>query len=575
MNDWTPPARPTLREHLAALALIVPLTVFVHLPHVWFVRVQRNLDFDAHYRWAMEVAAAMAAGDPWPRWMAAANQGLGEPALLYYAPLYYLLAGALRFVTGNTWAAMQVVEVAATVLCGWLTWSLVRAWVGDARWALTAAGLAVLNPMLGLLHHGFHGYPWATAFAPLTLLLWALLRPGAEARVVNVAAILALAITICVHTISGLMGVVCVGALALRALSREDGRWRIDWRPVLSSVVTVAAGLLLSSAYLLPAIASQPLISADVWRKLYTPYDAFALPLATAAIYGMRWFAFQWPLALTAAAAFVLAGVLLRRAPPAVRRGLLWPGLLIGGTTLFLATELSFPLWMPDTPLRNVQFPHRFITVTTILVPMLALPALAWSSRRVAPAWALVGVLATHAALAVVVVGKTGLIDGERITVVPDRLAPYTGLDEYRLRNAGPDWTAYARDGGFEAECARAGVRCSAMTREGRAMTWRVEAPAAAALVMPVFAFPALQPSVNGALVAARADAATGLIAVDVPAGASTVSVAWQMLPTEKVGLALSAAAALVLAWVAFQRRARRPTPPSAASRVGPVRSAV
>ena len=83
MNDWTPPARPALREHLAALALIVPLTLFAHLPHIWFVRVQRNLDFDAHYRWAMEAAAAMAAGDPWPRWMAAANQGLGEPALLF------------------------------------------------------------------------------------------------------------------------------------------------------------------------------------------------------------------------------------------------------------------------------------------------------------------------------------------------------------------------------------------------------------------------------------------------------------------------------------------------------------
>ena len=131
--------------------------------------------------------------------------------------------------------------------------------------------------------------------------------------------------------------------------------------------------------------------------------------------------------------------------------------------------------------------------------------------------------LALHVGLAVLVVGKTGLIDGQRIAVVPDRLAPYTGLDEYRLRSAGPDWPAYARGGGFEAECARAGVRCSAMTREGRAMTWRVEAPAAASLVLPVFAFPALHPSVGGSPVAARADAATGLIVVEVPAGASTV----------------------------------------------------
>lgn len=565
MSDWTPPARPTLHERLAALALIVPLTLFVHLPHVLFVRVQRNLDFDAHYRWAMEVAAAMAAGDPWPRWMAAANHGLGEPALLYYAPLYYLVTGALRFATGNTWAAMQVIEVVSTALCGWLTWSLVRAWTGP-HWALFAAGIAVLNPMLGLLHHGFHGYPWATAFAPLTLLLWALLRPGAETHLVNVAAILGLGLAIATHTVSGLMGVAIVASLALCGLGRDGGRWRVDWRPVLSSVATIIGALLLAAAYLLPAIASQPLIDAEVWRTMYTPFNAFALSTVTAWAFGIRWFSFQWPIALTAAAAFALAVLLLCRAPDAVRRGLLWPGLLLGGTSLFLATELSYPLWLLNTPLRNVQFPHRFLTLTTILAPMLAFPALAWTWRRSWIAWALVGVLAVHAALAVLVVVKTGLIDGQRITVVPDRLAPYTGLAEYRLRSAGPDWSAYIERGGFAAECERAGVRCSAMAREGRAMTWRIEAPAPAELVLPVFAFPALQPGIGGHPIAARRDPATGLIVVDVPAGTSAVSVTWRMLPSEMLGLMLSALTALGLAGVALQRRLQVPSSPHAES---------
>ena len=39
---------------------------------------------------------------------AAANHGLGEPALLYYSPLYYLATGALRLATGNTWAMVTV-----------------------------------------------------------------------------------------------------------------------------------------------------------------------------------------------------------------------------------------------------------------------------------------------------------------------------------------------------------------------------------------------------------------------------------------------------------------------------------
>lgn len=559
MTEPAPP-RPTPREHLAALALVVPLTLFVHLPHIWFLRVQRNLDFDAHTRWAMEVAAAMAAGDPWPRWMAAANHGLGEPALLYYAPLYYLATGVLHFVTGNTWAAMQGVELVSTAALGWLTWSLVRAWTRQ-RWALLAGGLAVLNPMLGLLYHGFHGYPWATAFAPLTLMLWALLRPGAEMRLVNIAAIVGLGLAIATHTVTGLMGVICLPALALRGISREGGRWRLDLRPGLSAAATILGGLLLSAAYLLPAVASQPLIDSAVWRTLYTPFNAFALPTVTAWAFGMRWFAFQWPIAFVAAVAFGLAVWLLRSAPAPVQAGLLWPGLLLGGASLFLATELSYPLWLPDTPLRNVQFPHRFLTLTTILVPMLALPALAWTWPRRRLAWALGCLLAVQAGLAVLVVAKTGLIDGERIIVSPDRLVPYTGLAEYRLRGVGPDWEAYIQRGGFAAECARAGVSCSAMTRSGRSMLWRVEAPAPAELVLPVFAFPALQPGIDGQPVEVRVDPATSLLVTSVPAGLSVVSVTWRMLPAETLGLWVSALTALALAGLAARRRSLRRVP--------------
>jgi hypothetical protein len=356
------------------------------------------------------------------------------------------------------------------------------------------------------------------------------------------------------------MGVVCVCALALRGVSRDGGRWRLDLRPALSVFCTVAGGLLLSAAYLLPALASRPLINAAVWQESYTPFNAFALSTVTALVFGIRWLAFQWPIAVVFTAVVALSAVALPRAPAALRNGLLWPALLMCGLSLFLATELSYPLWLPITPLRYVQFPHRFLTITGVVGPALAVPALANLARREWLAWVLGAALAVQAGMAVAVVVKDGLIDGQPTPfAVTDRLIPWMGWAEYDLASAGPDWPRYLAEGGFGAECARRHVTCSSMTRHGRAMTWQVEAAAATDLTLPVFDFPALHAVVAGQDAVSRRDPATGLIAVAIPAGGATVAVEWRMLPSEVAGLGITGLTVLgltgLMVWERLSRR--------------------
>jgi hypothetical protein len=543
-------------ERAAVFALLGVLSVLFHLPHLLGL-AHPNLDFESHTRWALETAQAMAGGDPWPRWMTAGKGGLGEPVLLFYSPLYYLVTGLMRFVTGTTWMAMQVVGVAATLACGWLSWALVRAWAGP-RTALLAGCLGVLNPMAALLTYGFNGFPWATAFAPLTLMLWGLLRPGAERRSLNIVAMIGLALTICTHTVSGLMGVVCVCALPLRGLSRDGGRWRLDLRPALSVFLTISGGLLLSAAYLLPALAARPLINSAVWQESYTPFNAFALSTVTAWVFGIRWFAFQWPIALVLTTVVALSVVAVPRASITLRAGLLWPAALICLLSLFLATELSYPLWLPITPLRYVQFPHRFLTITSVAGPILAMPALASLVGRKWVARALGAALVVQAGMAAAVVAKDGFMDGRPTpfaVAVADRLVPWQGWAEYDLSSAGPDWKRYLAEGGFTAECARRHVACSPMARVGRAMTWHVDAAAATELVLPVFNFPALHAVVGGQDAVARRDPATGLIVVVVPAGKATVAVEWRMLPTELAGLGITGFTLLGLTGLGLLRR--------------------
>src|SRR5207302_2288110 len=99
-----------------AFEVLVLSAVLVHAPSIVFDVGARNNDFTIHYRWAVQFAEALRAGDPYPHWMWRGNYGMGEAALLFYSPLFYYLCGAIRLLTSNTWEAMRLVFVFSTIL---------------------------------------------------------------------------------------------------------------------------------------------------------------------------------------------------------------------------------------------------------------------------------------------------------------------------------------------------------------------------------------------------------------------------------------------------------------------------
>lgn len=549
-------ANPVARRQLAlAMVIAAVCAVLLQAPHLFFGRAHVNLDFTLHYNYAREYAAAIVGGDWWPRWAFNAQQGLGEPGPLYYAPLYYLLSGAVARLTGNVWIAMQMVEVLSALVVGLSVYALARHYAPH-RYALAAVPLAIFAPMLCLLHLGFNGYPWASAIAPLAVLQWALLRPGAEARLVNIPAILALAATVAVHTVTGLMAVVMTGSLGLYGLYKWY-RGGFDPRALFAPVVTVALGLLLSAAYLYPAYTLQHLVDSGVWRRNYTPFDAFSLSTITAWRFGMRWFAFQWPISLILLS---LSGVALwqLRAHLSARWGA--SAAIIVGVCAFFSLEISYPLWLIDTPLRNVQFPHRFMTILSPLAAVLVAVALANSGKGSRIGRMLLMVLALGSlGMGGLVIAKAAISDGRVIDTREQDFAPYNGLDEYRT---GPSRAAGAKipDFFWHFECHAAGARCTDGVRRGRGMLWGVIAAKPARLTLPVFQFPGWQVQINGATVAAAVDPRTGLIAVDLPQGSNSVAITWVPLREERIGLFASLVAALILttAFVSQLWRRRR-----------------
>ena len=106
--------------------------------------IPSNLDLTNHFRFTLPFYDAIAAGDPYPGWLAESNGGYGDPSFRFYPPaLYYLLAAA-RFVIGNWYGATLVVFVLISIAggLGMYFWSRSILSSSSACWAAFFYALA-------------------------------------------------------------------------------------------------------------------------------------------------------------------------------------------------------------------------------------------------------------------------------------------------------------------------------------------------------------------------------------------------------------------------------------------------
>jgi hypothetical protein len=549
------PAR-YLAPPIGALGVLVLSAVLVHAPGLLDIGI-RNNDFDAYYHWAVQFAAAMRFGDPYPHWMWLGNFGLGEVALLFYSPLFYYVCSAVDLLTSNTWAAMRFVFVCSTILTGYYGWRLFLLFTGDA-YALAGAVVLQWAPMIFMLFYYFDGFPWAVGFAALVALAYYTLRPGAFERWIDLPVSLAIAALVLFHVVSALMALVCFSCTLLRYLRRSQSGAPAAQRAT-SWLISVGFGLALAGFYLVPAVGSMRLISSGVWTTTYTPWNAFAFPTITNLVFGMRWFSFQWTIpaiALLGVAAATWHAYRSGDMPDRLREAMLLM-LVVSWVSLFFASELSYPLWLLNTPLRMVQFPHRFIYVTSatgLVANVLAL----WDLQRARQARLQQLIVALPLVLGLAATGllsvKMLVIDGKPHRLSVDETAPYAGQAEYRLATQGDHWMDYYRAGGLAAECREKMLDCQTVERNSRFQAWSVSGPRPAHLRLPLLAFPAWQVTIDGAAAANGVDPATGLISVDLPAGTHRIEVVWRRLGVERAGLGVTALAILVLVIVAVRR---------------------
>ena len=555
-NDRPMMARP-VALWLGAFGILLTSAVVVHAPGILFDVGVRNNDFNAHYDWAVQFGEGLRGGDLYPHWMWRGNFGLGEVALLYYSPLFYYVSGVVRLLTRNTWEAMRIVFVISTLLTGFYGWRLLRLFANDV-YALLGAVLLQWVPMIFMLFYYFNGFPWAVGFAALVALTYCVLRPRAFERWVDLPASLAIAALVLTHIVSALMALICFSFICLCFVRRSlrDAR---AWRRAASWFVSAGFGLALSAFYLVPAIGSMGLISHKVWTTTYTPWNAFAFPTITSILFGMRWFSFQWTVPAVALLGVAAATWHARRREDMSDRlgEALLLMLVVSWASLLLASELSYPLWLLNTPLRMVQFPHRFIYVTSATGLVANLLAL-WDLPRIGQPWPrrlfLALPLTLGFAMTALLSAKMVLIDGKPLHLSVDETAPYHGQAEYLLAGQGEHWEDYYRAGGLAAECREKMLVCRTIETGSQLQVWDESGARPVHLHLPLLAFPTWQVTIDGAAVPTASDPATGLISVDVPAGAHRVAATWKRLGVERAGLVITGLAVLALAILAATR---------------------
>jgi uncharacterized membrane protein len=203
-------------------------------------------DFDFHLLSWMEVVRSWHAGLMYPHWVQDANFGAGEPRLIFYPPVSWLLGGLLGSIVG--WHAAPVVFVLLALLgAGISMYLLAREWAPPDA-ATLAACLYIASPyaMFVAYERSALGELLASAWLPL-MVLFALRRRSSIAALSLTVAALWLT-----NSPAAVIGSYLLAVLALAMWIAEGRPW-----PALRAAGGMALGLGLAAFYIVPAAFEQ------------------------------------------------------------------------------------------------------------------------------------------------------------------------------------------------------------------------------------------------------------------------------------------------------------------------------
>jgi hypothetical protein len=573
-----PPPAPTANRLLLAAAAL-----FATLPLIW-QGYSCGHDFDFHLQSWLDAARQIQSGNLYPRWIISAAYNAGEARFVFYPPLSWGLGAALTLCFPFV-ATPAIYTFLALAGAGFAMHRLASQFA-SANAARLAAALYLANPymLFNAVERAAYGELLAAAWMPLLFL--AVLRPQPTIRGVA----LPVALLWLTNLPAAVMGCYALAALvAIRcghnAFLRVDGQ--AGQLPTGRFLAAVSGGTLLGLAlpafYLLPAAYERRYVQialaiipnmrfADNFlfsRTTDEPHNEVSQAVSRLAVV---------LLVLTATVIVVLLSKRIRinceKTPlPATLA-------ILTGLIAFMLVPLSTPLWRYLPELAFLQFPWRWLTVLSVVFALaLALLIDGGVVRHR-------GNLLTFAAPVMALgLGCLGMwlyrqpcdpygrpADVQRLFQTQHGVLP---TEEYTPNGARNDFLRSDDPAYWLASDPNASAPGTIPSRlltdpdfsdplpidetvsapAPRHLTLNL--PASEILILNLRDYPAWQVTRNGQETVAHIPRQDGLIALALPAGSSTIDIAWRWNLDQKIGLAISVAALMVFMFGFLPKPAR------------------
>ncbi|HRH42039.1 MAG TPA: 6-pyruvoyl-tetrahydropterin synthase-related protein [Pyrinomonadaceae bacterium] len=359
-------------------------------------------DFNNHFGYILPFYDELSHGNYLPGWLAESNNGFGDPRFRFYPPFLYYLLCLAKFVTNDWYSATLIIFALFSVL----------GTLGTYFWAKQS--LSNLTSILASLIFAFIPYHLtqffqasllaefaATAILPFAFMFVQRLSlnkydgQNKSRLIFNIGGLSAVyEVMVTTHLPTTVIASLILGIFALLLT---------DWKNNKKSLVFCALGVLLgvwaSSWFWFRMVSELSWIQAGTGvSSAYYDYRNNFLLSPYALINVNNWYG-NLLLILTIGyflPTLNLFGKLFRRKPlneeilahsnrseeSQITKKVLLGILIITSISLLMTTELSRPLWAIIPKLKDIQFPYRWLLITSVTIcPILAMSLMFWWQR--------------------------------------------------------------------------------------------------------------------------------------------------------------------------------------------------
>jgi hypothetical protein len=358
-----------------AIAIVAAVGLVVLIPIiVWGIPV--GPDLHNHYRFAVAFHDSLISGKLYPSWLAPSNFGYGDARVRFYPPGLYFLFSVIRILLG--WYSATIVIFSFLSILGSLGvyfWSRSLCSIRIAMWAGIAYAIApyhinqVYRSSMLAEYAACSVLPFAFAF------LDRICRKGKAADVAGLA--FAFALLILLNLPLTLIGGLSLVVYAFLRMKRE-----IFWPTLMKLALASLTGLAATAFFWSTVAAELPWIKGNtVDPNVYYDYRVnFLFSPANLTNYG-AWYTnllgvvtifFLLP------ALVFFKGTLFGKETDRALRAIFLMTLI----SFAMGTEISRPIWAIVPKLREVQFPWRWLGITSMFGSILLASSIPlWAER--------------------------------------------------------------------------------------------------------------------------------------------------------------------------------------------------